>query len=251
MIHVPANGGAHWAHRDRCGLSVRRSGRRLPSTTSIVVMGSCFRRNDIISPRRRKRIPPAPSPRPRGSADRWCRRSIRPGAATDRACANDLHLGGRGALREMDRPRFPADVRGRRRRSIRPAHAGWRDDNCRPARSCAAPPARDCAIGSCVVTPVGQRSVWQLSDWMQPSENMKPRAELHQSAPIAIARAMSKAVAILPAAPIRMRSRALMPISALWTKLTPSRIGMPRWSMNSSGAAPVPPSLPSTTMKSG
>ena len=43
---------------------------------------------------------------------------------------------------------------------------------------------------SCVATPVGQRSVWQLSDWMQPSENMKPRAELHQSAPIAIARAM-------------------------------------------------------------
>jgi hypothetical protein len=29
---------------------------------------------------------------------------------------------------------------------------------------------------------------------MQPSANMKPRAELHQSAPIAIARAMSKAV---------------------------------------------------------
>jgi hypothetical protein len=32
---------------------------------------------------------------------------------------------------------------------------------------------------------------------------------------------MSKAVAILPDAPILMRSRALMPISALWTKLTP------------------------------
>jgi len=31
---------------------------------------------------------------------------------------------------------------------------------------------------------------------MQPSENMKPRAELHQSAPIAIARAISNAVAI-------------------------------------------------------
>src|ERR1700726_880180 len=75
-------------------------------------------------------------------------------------------------------------------------------------------------------------------------------AELHQSAPIAIARAMSKAVAIFPAAPMRMRSRALMPINALWTKLTPSRIGMPIWSMNSSGAAPVPPSLPSTTIKS-
>src|SRR5216683_1346305 len=29
--------------------------------------------------------PPAPWPRPRGSADRWCRRSVRPGVATDRA----------------------------------------------------------------------------------------------------------------------------------------------------------------------
>src|ERR1700687_887876 len=46
--------------------------------------------------------------------------------------------------------------------------------------------------------------------------------------PIAMARAISKAVAIFPAAPMRMRSRALMPISALWTKLTPSRIGIPR-----------------------
>src|SRR5260221_3515030 len=61
---------------------------------------------------------------------------------------------------------------------------------------------------------------------MQPSENMKPRAELHQSARIAMARAISKAVAIFPAAPMRMRSRALMPISALCTKLTPSRIGI-------------------------
>ena len=43
-------------------------------------------------------------------------------------------------------------------------------------------------VGSCVATPVGQRSVWQLSDWMQPSANMKPRAELHQSAPSAKAR---------------------------------------------------------------
>ena len=86
---------------------------------------------------------------------------------------------------------------------------------------------------------------------MQPSANMKPRAELHQSAPSAMTRAMSKALMILPAAPILMRSRALMPISALCTKFNPSRIGMPRWSVNSSGAAPVPPSLPSTTMKSG
>ena len=104
---------------------------------------------------------------------------------------------------------------------------------------------------SWVETPVGHLSVWQDCDWMQPSANMKPRAELHQSAPSAMTQAMSNALMILPAAPILMRSRALMPISALCTKFNPSRIGMPRWSVNSSGAAPVPPSLPSTTMKSG
>jgi hypothetical protein len=38
---------------------------------------------------------------------------------------------------------------------------------------------------------------------MQPSANMKPRAELHQSAPSAMVRAMSKALTTLPAAPIR------------------------------------------------
>ena len=80
---------------------------------------------------------------------------------------------------------------------------------------------------SWVATPTGQRSVWQLWDWMQPTANMKPRAALHQSAPSAMARAMSKPDTILPAAPSLMRSRAPMPISALWTKLRPSRIGMP------------------------
>ena len=81
---------------------------------------------------------------------------------------------------------------------------------------------------------------------------MKPRAALHQSAPSAIARAMSKAVTILPeTADADALAQAPTPISALRTKTRPSRIGMPRWSANSSGAAPVPPSLPSTTMKSG
>ncbi len=37
----------------------------------------------------------------------------------------------------------------------------------------------------------------------------------------------------------------------LCTNSRPSRIGTPMWSVNSTGAAPVPPSLPSTTMKSG
>src|SRR5450432_815385 len=53
---------------------------------------------------------------------------------------------------------------------------------------------------------------------MQPRENIKPRAALHQSAPSAIAQAMSKALAILPETPMRMRSRASMPTSALRTK---------------------------------
>src|SRR3546814_7022358 len=38
---------------------------------------------------------------------------------------------------------------------------------------------------SCVATPVGHISVWHLSDWTQPSENMKARAAFDQSAPSA------------------------------------------------------------------
>ena len=105
--------------------------------------------------------------------------------------------------------------------------------------------------GSCVATPVGQRSVWQLCDWMQPSANMKPRAELHQSAPSASRRAMSKAVMILPEQPILIFARRLAPTRVLCTSTSASCSGVPTWSVNSSGAAPVPPSLPSTTMKSG
>jgi hypothetical protein len=52
--------------------------------------------------------------------------------------------------------------------------------------------------GSWVATPVGQAPVWQDCAWMQPIANMKPRAALHQSAPSASTRAMSKAEVILP-----------------------------------------------------
>ncbi len=104
---------------------------------------------------------------------------------------------------------------------------------------------------SWVATPVGQAPLWQVWAWMQPSANMKPRAELHQSAPSAIARAMSKALTILPAAPMRTRPRSPSPTSVPWTSRRPSCSGVPTWSLNSSGAAPVPPSAPSTTMKSG
>jgi hypothetical protein len=44
---------------------------------------------------------------------------------------------------------------------------------------------------------------------------MKPRALLHQSAPIASVRAMSNAVITLPLAAMRMRSRRFSPTSVL------------------------------------
>ena len=82
-------------------------------------------------------------------------------------------------------------------------------------------------IGSCVATPVGQAPVWQCWAWMQPSANMKPRAALHQSAPSAMTRAISKAEVILPEAPSLTRSRSPTPMRALWAKDSPSRKGMP------------------------
>ncbi|MNR15139.1 hypothetical protein D3C85_1316560 [compost metagenome] len=78
-----------------------------------------------------------------------------------------------------------------------------------------------------MVTPVGHLPVWQAWAWMQPMANMKPRAALHQSAPMAMTRAMSKAVMILPDAPSLMRSRRFTPISVLWTSRSASRSGVP------------------------
>jgi hypothetical protein len=49
----------------------------------------------------------------------------------------------------------------------------------------------------------------------------------------------------------RILSRRFRPTSVLCTSSRPSCSGAPTWSVNSSGAAPVPPSPPSTTMKSG
>ncbi len=62
---------------------------------------------------------------------------------------------------------------------------------------------------------------------------------------------MSMPVATLPLAPTLTRSRRPTPTSALCTVISPSVNGVPMWSSYSSGAAPVPPSPPSTTMKSG
>ncbi len=58
-------------------------------------------------------------------------------------------------------------------------------------------------------------------------------------------------VATLPLAPIFTRSRRPTPTRALCTLSSPSVNGVPMWSSYSSGAAPVPPSPPSTTTKSG
>ena len=54
----------------------------------------------------------------------------------------------------------------------------------------------------------------------------------------------------LPDAPIFTLSLNPAPLSALSTKTRPSRNGEPMLSENSVGAAPVPPSEPSTVMKS-
>ena len=86
---------------------------------------------------------------------------------------------------------------------------------------------------------------------MQPVAIIMPRAEAMKSAPWHMRLTMSKPVTILPVAPIFTRSRRPAPTSALCTRTRPSVNGMPTRSEYSSGAAPVPPSAPSTTMKSG
>ncbi len=62
---------------------------------------------------------------------------------------------------------------------------------------------------------------------------------------------MSDPVATLPDAPIFTCGRSPTPTSALCTVIRPSVSGVPTWSSYSSGAAPVPPSEPSTITKSG
>src|SRR5262249_9484898 len=64
-------------------------------------------------------------------------------------------------------------------------------------------------------------------------------------------RAMSKPVTTRPLARRRAVCRSPAPTRQLWASTKPSRSGVPTWSTNSSGAAPVPPSDPSITMKSG
>ncbi len=61
---------------------------------------------------------------------------------------------------------------------------------------------------------------------------------------------MSNAETIFPETPILTLSLRLDPTKALSTKTIASLSGDPRWSVNSAGAAPVPPSAPSIVIKS-
>ena len=104
---------------------------------------------------------------------------------------------------------------------------------------------------SWVATPTGHSLVWHFWAWMQPVAIIIARADMVKSAPWMRRLTMSEPVATLPAAPIFTMWRRPVPTSALWTSMRPSVSGVPMWSEYSSGAAPVPPSEPSTMMKSG
>ena len=86
---------------------------------------------------------------------------------------------------------------------------------------------------------------------MQPTANIIARADIVKSAPWMMRETMSTPLATLPDAPILIRSRSPTPTRPLCTSIRPSVSGMPTWSSNSCGAAPVPPSEPSTMTKSG
>ena len=86
---------------------------------------------------------------------------------------------------------------------------------------------------------------------MHPSAKSIARAALHVSAPSASVRTRLKPVRIFPAATTRTRSRRPAPVRIACTSVRPSAMGMPTLLENSGGAAPVPPSAPSTVTKSG
>jgi hypothetical protein len=64
-----------------------------------------------------------------------------------------------------------------------------------------------CNFGSCVVIPVGQVFLLHCSAWIQPSANMKPRADTQKSAPIQSAQATLAGCTSLPEAMTLTRSR--------------------------------------------
>ncbi|MNY30402.1 hypothetical protein D3C86_1645100 [compost metagenome] len=105
-------------------------------------------------------------------------------------------------------------------------------------------------LGSCVATPVGQVFAWHSKAWIQPKANIIPLAELQRSAPVANVLMMSKPVMTLPLQIILIWSLIPKPFRQSYTKASASLNGMPTWSEYSCGAAPVPPSPPSTVIKS-
>ena len=86
---------------------------------------------------------------------------------------------------------------------------------------------------------------------MQPKANIIALAQLHISAPKERFFTKSKPVATFPEAMIFTCLRIEKPFKASSTKANASRKGIPTELENSNGAAPVPPSPPSTVIKSG
>ncbi len=118
-----------------------------PALSSAASARSSAPRNDVpaaYSPAGRTQR--APSTRRRESEHPACRPSVHPDGATDRAWQT-YDFGRRPPLREMDRTDLLRMVETCRRSAVRRAHAAWRDDNCKPVRSCAARRAHDCGSG--------------------------------------------------------------------------------------------------------
>ena len=105
--------------------------------------------------------------------------------------------------------------------------------------------------GSWVCHAVGQVFRLHLSAWMQPSENMKPRAEVTKSAPAQIAQATSPGHDQLAAGDDADALLQPVPVAHVHHPRQRLASGMPTRSISGIGAAPVPPSPPSTVMKSG
>ncbi len=80
---------------------------------------------------------------------------------------------------------------------------------------------------------------------------MKPRADTQKSAPMQTAQATLAGFTSLPEAMTLTRSRRPCALSLSTTSGRLSRSGRPTSSISGIGAAPVPPSAPSTVMKSG
>ena len=103
-----------------------------------------------------------------------------------------------------------------------------------------------CKSSSWVVIPVGQVFLLHCNACTQPNANIKPRAELTQSAPRQSAAATPPGLIILPEQITRMRWRRPCCCNLPTTRSRLHRTGRPMKSIRLWGAAPVPPSALST-----